>query len=55
MGMKKGFSVLILFVGALIAISCSKKSSTTGWKMNEKDNGGFSANLRYKGQETGPV
>ena len=52
--MKKGFSVLILFVGALIAISCSKKSSTTGWKMNEKDNGGFSANLRYKGQETGP-
>ncbi len=54
MGMKKSFSVIILLVGAMIAISCSKKSSTTGWKMNDKDNGGFSANLRYKGQETGP-
>jgi sulfatase modifying factor 1 len=34
--------------------SCSKKSNTTGWKINDKKNGGFQANTNYKGQETGP-
>jgi gliding motility-associated lipoprotein GldJ len=35
--------------------SCSKSSSnTTGWSYNDKDNGGFSVNTDYDGQETGP-
>jgi len=34
--------------------SCGKQSNTTGWDINNKKNGGFQANLNYKGQETGP-
>ncbi|TVQ81484.1 MAG: gliding motility lipoprotein GldJ, partial [Flavobacteriales bacterium] len=44
-------SVLVAAVGLG---SCSKKSSTTGWKINDRKNGGFMANLNYKGQQTGP-
>lgn len=35
--------------------SCSKKdSNTTGWKYNNKKNGGFTVNLKFKGMPTGP-
>ncbi len=35
--------------------SCGKtKSDATGWKINDKKSGGFSANLKFKGQMTGP-
>lgn len=48
----------IVIASALIATfglaSCGNKSSTTGWKINDRKNGGFMANLNYKGQQTGP-
>jgi len=45
------FLPLLLIMG----MACSKNASnTTGWKINDKKNGGFQANLKYKGQETGP-
>lgn len=51
----KPFSKLIA-LSALVVLgsACSKKSNTTGWKINDKKNGGYQANLNYKGQETGP-
>lgn len=50
-------SAFYLFVFALFLIGtagCSEKSNTTGWEYNEKDNGGFTVNTDYDGQETGP-
>ncbi len=41
--------------GSFIMSSCSsKQSNSTGWKVNDKKNGGFYVNLNYKGQQTGP-
>ncbi|MCH1400890.1 MAG: gliding motility lipoprotein GldJ [Schleiferiaceae bacterium] len=39
---------------ALLASCAGPESNTTGWAINNKKNGGFQANLNYKGQETGP-
>jgi gliding motility-associated lipoprotein GldJ len=54
--MKKliNFSVYFLMAGMLVTVSsCSEKSSRTGWKYNDKKNGGFQV---YKDAEqaTGP-
>ena len=39
----------------LLATSCGKTASnTTGMALNDRKNGGFQINLKYKGQETGP-
>jgi gliding motility-associated lipoprotein GldJ len=54
--MKKliNFSVKLLIVGVSIsAVSCSQKSSTTGWKYNDKNNGGFQV-FKNVEQATGP-
>ncbi len=54
MKMNKLFLALLVST-AFVTVSCSKKASqTTGWKINDKKNGGFMANLNYKGQQTGP-
>lgn len=48
------FSVKLLIVGISIsAVSCSQKSSTTGWKYNDKNNGGFQV-FKNVEQATGP-
>ena len=40
---------------AFLLSSCGGDSSnTTGWSYNDSDNGGFSVNTDYEGQETGP-
>jgi len=53
--MNKRLSLILLLAGSVVLFSCSKKSSnTTGWKINDKKNGGFQVNTKYKGQETGP-
>ena len=39
---------------AILASCAGPESNTTGWAINNKKNGGFQANLNYKGQETGP-
>jgi formylglycine-generating enzyme required for sulfatase activity len=40
---------------AALMMSCAgPQSNSTGWSINNKKNGGFQANLNYKGQETGP-
>ena len=52
--MNKRLSIIMLLAGSVIMFSCSKESNTTGWKFNDKKNGGFQVNLKYKGQETGP-
>ncbi len=39
---------------ALVSVGCSEKSNTTGWAYNDSDNGGFSVNTDYDGQQTGP-
>jgi sulfatase modifying factor 1 len=52
--MRNRFSLFILLAGSLALFSCSKKSNTTGWDINDKKNGGFQVNTNYKGQETGP-
>ena len=54
--MKKliNFSVYFLMAGMLVTVSsCSEKSARTGWKYNDKKNGGFQV---YKDAEqaTGP-
>ncbi len=54
--MKKvvNFSISMLVAGLAITVtSCSQKSPTTGWKYNDKNNGGYQV---FKGveQETGP-
>jgi formylglycine-generating enzyme len=54
--MKKlvNFSVKLLIVGISIsAVSCSQKSSTTGWNYNDKNNGGFQV-FKNVEQATGP-
>jgi gliding motility-associated lipoprotein GldJ len=54
-GIKKSlFLASMIGLGGLFITSCSEKSQTTGWSYNDSDNGGFEANLNYKGQETGP-
>ncbi len=52
----KKLFILGLSLGSVVATtSCSKTSSnTTGWAYNDKDNGGFSINKNFDGQETGP-
>ncbi len=51
----KKIAILPLVVSFLILGSCSKSgSNTTGWSYNDPDNGGFSINDDYDGQETGP-
>lgn len=48
------FSTLILVLSVvLLASSCSQKSQTTGWKYNDKDNGGFQA-VKGVEQKAGP-
>ena len=51
-------SIRIAALAALAVLSlasCSRpKSSTTGMNLNDKKNGGFQINLKYKGQKTGP-
>lgn len=48
------YSTLIIFSCALLLSSCKKeKSAVTGWKYNDKKNGGFEVQ-EYEGQETGP-
>jgi gliding motility-associated lipoprotein GldJ len=54
--MKKlvNFSVKMMLVGiAISAVSCSQKSSTTGWNYNDKKNGGFQV-FKNVEQATGP-
>lgn len=46
-----GFSIIVLFI--IILFSCGESSTTTGWKYNDKDWGGFEKH-DYKGQETAP-
>lgn len=44
-----------LIAATLLLSSCGKTASnTTGMSYNDKKNGGFQINLKYKGQETGP-
>ena len=52
--MKKAIIISSILFGFFTLSSCSEKSSTTGWKINDKKNGGFYVNTKYKGQETGP-
>ncbi len=51
-------AIRIVALAALVVLgmsSCSRsKSSTTGMNLNDKKNGGFQINLKYKGQKTGP-
>lgn len=49
-------SVFVVAVSALIAglTGCGQPSPTTGWNVDDPDNGGFEANFNYYGQETGP-
>jgi formylglycine-generating enzyme required for sulfatase activity len=54
--MKKlvNFSVKMMLVGiAISTVSCSQKSSTTGWNYNDKKNGGFQV-FKNVEQATGP-
>ena len=47
--------ILSTLIGGIFALSsCSDSSNTTGWKVNDKKNGGFYVNTDYDGQETGP-
>jgi sulfatase modifying factor 1 len=53
--MNKSLSIAIFLAAAFAFSACSKKTSnSTGWDINNKKNGGFQANLNYKGQQTGP-
>ena len=41
--------------GAFMITSCGgDRSNATGWKYNDKDNGGFTVNTDYDGMEAGP-
>jgi len=51
--MKRAVFLTTLFVGVLALSSCKEKSQTTGWNINDEDNGGFFVNTKYKGQITG--
>jgi len=51
--MKRAVFLTTLFVGVLALSSCKEKSQTTGWNINDEDNGGFFVNTKYKGQLTG--
>lgn len=46
----------IICITALVGLaSCGgTRSDGTGWKINDKKNGGFQANLKFDGMETGP-
>ena len=52
----KAIRIVALAALAVLGMaSCSRsKSSTTGMNLNDKKNGGFQINLKYKGQKTGP-
>ncbi|GCD80415.1 gliding motility protein [Schleiferia thermophila str. Yellowstone] len=51
----RNFLPLAWLAAIVLATGCGKpKSSTTGWKINDTKNGGFMANLKFKGQMTGP-
>lgn len=52
--MKRAIIIITVLTGFFGLTSCSDKSSTTGWKINDKKNGGFYVNTKYQGQETGP-
>jgi len=60
--MKRSFTLKLILAAIVISgsfVSCKKSgggrgvSDGTGWKMDGRD-GGFQANTKYKGQETGP-
>ena len=53
--MNKFIQLSIVTLSAALLASCvSPESNSTGWSINNKNNGGFQANLSYQGQETGP-
>ena len=54
MNIKRAFILSTLIGGVFALASCSDHSNTTGWKVNDKKNGGFFVNTDYDGQETGP-
>ena len=48
------YTTIAIFAMLAVMSSCKKeKSAVTGWKYNDKKNGGFEVR-KYKGQETGP-
>ncbi len=55
--MKRSIYSSVVAFGALVflATGCAKtRSNSTGMTYNDRKNGGFQINLKYKGQETGP-
>ena len=53
--MNKFIQFSIATISAALLASCAgPESNSTGWAINNKNNGGFQANLNYQGQETGP-
>ncbi|NBS70448.1 gliding motility lipoprotein GldJ, partial [bacterium] len=55
--MKRSFfsSAIAFSALVLLASGCAKtRSNSTGMSYNDRKNGGFQINLKYKGQETGP-
>ena len=52
--MKRAVIYSLLVAVGFAFTSCSEQSSNTGWKINDKKNGGFFVNTKYKGQQTGP-
>ncbi len=49
------FKLSIATVAATLLASCGgPASNSTGWSYNNKKNGGFQINNKFKGQETGP-
>ena len=52
--MKRAVIYSLLISVGFAFISCSEQSSNTGWDINDKKNGGFFVNTKYKGQQTGP-
>ena len=47
------YLVAVLALGVMILPSCAERSSTTNWKYNNSDWGGFEKKA-YPGQATGP-
>ncbi len=45
---------VLAFSAMAVFTACTEQSETTGWSYNDPRNGGFEANLNYRGQETGP-
>ena len=42
------------FATTILTGCAGPSSNTTGWAINNKNNGGFQANVGYQGQEVGP-